>query len=290
MKEKEMRPKVKALVVSVGVAVLFGATWSYAQARDAGKDQDKCEMAGVLCSKEGECEGKCREACEQAAVTLHAVRNAVGERMKKEFGDKCPCTSGECTAENCVTCEFVKTKIFAPVLREKVAARLNDGKISLSHFIRVDDGKARDVSCVFLKGEVCTHCVDELVDATWKKANTMLFADIGATVEAVHSRIMERAKAEGGPKCPCLKGECTPDECPTCQTIKREVFYPLLKQKVDARVTDLQKDFTHDVKRDDGRIRTVACTLLRGKPCPHCANELADAVWKKAKEIASAQK
>jgi len=283
-----VRPKLNVIVSLAALALMLSAAWSYSRAD--GSHEGKCEVAGLIFSKDSPCDGKCREASAQTAVMLHAVRAAVGERMKKEFGEKCPCTSGECTAENCAMCAFVRSKIVALLLREKVAARLGNDTIGLTHFVRTEDGDLREASCTFLKGETCPHCVRELAEATWNKANEVLFAPIGAFVQDVRKRVLEKVNSDGGAKCACTKGECTAESCPVCRNIKSTVFDPLLHQRVEARITDLDKEFTHSVVNAFGTTQAVPCTFLRGEPCPICANEMADIVRAKLAESATAQK
>lgn len=283
-----MKSFAKVLGCSAALVLLAGAAWISARAE--GSPDNKCELAGMLCTKDGVCEGKCAEVCAQSGKLLTAVRSNLGARMKAQFGESCPCTSGACSEEHCPACEFLKTKVFAPLLREKVASRLTSAPINLTHVARGGDGKLVEAPCTFIKGETCPHCVRELSDATWQKANELLFDPMGAFVKAVHERVVSQIKADGRFMCPCLTGECKPGECPACKEVKTTVFEPMLKQRVAERLADLQKDFTHVVKAEPGQTRTVVCTFLRGEPCPHCADEFAAAVRTKMTEFASAKK
>lgn len=251
---------------------------------------NKCEMAGILCAKDGACEGKCAEVCAQAGKMLTAVRTSLAQRMKAQFGEACPCTSGQCSAEGCGGCEFIKSMVFAPLLREKVASRLSNAPITFTHVVRGSDGKLSESPCTFKTTGACENCEHELADAAWAKGNELLFQPIGAFIQAVQERVVSQVKADGSFTCACLKGECKPGECATCKDVKATVFEPMLKQRVQERLANLQKDFTHTVRIDGGAAKTVPCTFLRGGPCPYCADEFAAAVRTKLTEVASAKR
>ncbi|RJP32200.1 MAG: hypothetical protein C4547_14370 [Phycisphaerales bacterium] len=252
--------------------------------------QNQCELAGMLCAKDGPCEGRCAEVCAQAGKMLTAVRADLAQRMKAQFGEVCPCTSGQCSADGCSGCEFLKSMVFAPLLREKVASRTTAAPITFTHVVRGGDGKLTVAPCTFKSGGTCAPCERELADAAWQKGNELLFAPIAAFVQAVHERVVAEVKSDGSFSCPCLKGECRPGDCPTCRDVKATVFEPMLKQRVQERLGNLQKDFTHTVRIDGGTTRTIPCTFLRGGPCPYCAEEFASAVRTKLTEVATARR
>lgn len=148
------------MVVALGIVLALAAQ------DDCCKEQ--CGMQGILCPKEGKCEGKCREICDKAAETLKAVRARVVELMKKECGGECPCTAGKCEADGCGSCDTVKTKVFAPILKERVTARFKEFGKKVSHTV-AENGKSKEVECTFLTGATCSVCVNDMADASWKK-------------------------------------------------------------------------------------------------------------------------
>ena len=159
---------VKTLWVIVVAASLSGAV----AAQDAKKD-DCCGAQGIICPKDGKCEGKCREICDKVGATLKAVRARVGELMQKEVGQKCQCCAGECKGEACSTCETVVSKVYAPLMKERVNARFKDMKKEIKHTVKGEDGKESDVKCTFLTGDICKVCVNDMADASWKKLKEM---------------------------------------------------------------------------------------------------------------------
>ena len=101
--------------------------------------------------------------------TLAAARKKAGEKMKKELGSKCECTAGECSAAGCEGCDLVKTKVFTPLMKERVAARFKEWKKDLLHTVKGKDGKSTQVKCTFLKGALCEPCAETLSDDILKK-------------------------------------------------------------------------------------------------------------------------
>ncbi len=156
------------------VAAALALAWGVAVAQDKqdGK-KDCCGASGLICPKDGKCEGTCREICNKVGETLKAVRAKVIEKMKKECNCECPCTAGTCSAEGCESCATVKSQVFAPLFKDKVNARFKDWKKDVKHSVKGDDGKAKDVTCTFLKGDLCKACVDDLADASWKKLSEL---------------------------------------------------------------------------------------------------------------------
>lgn len=149
------------------LALLIGV----AAVQDKGREKkpEKCGMAGMVCPKEGKCEGECRTICDRAGETLAAARKKAGEKMKKELGSKCECTAGECSAAGCEGCDLVKTKVFTPLMKERVAARFKEWKKDLLHTVKGKDGKSSPVKCTFLKGALCEPCAETLSDDILKK-------------------------------------------------------------------------------------------------------------------------
>jgi hypothetical protein len=140
----------------------------------AGAPQDKpkaekCGSAGVCCPKEGKCQGDCRTICDRAGETLTSSRKKAGERMVKIMGSKCPCTAGECSAAGCEGCDLVRSKVFVPLMKERITARIKDWKKDVFHAVKAKDGKTAQVKCTFLKGDVCEPCTDSLADDILKK-------------------------------------------------------------------------------------------------------------------------
>ncbi len=154
-------------------AIVVAASLSGAVAAQDAKKSDCCGAQGLMCPKDGKCEGTCREICDKVGATLKAVRARVGEMMQKEVGQKCQCCAGECTGEGCSTCDTVKTKVFAPLMKEKVNARFKDFNKEVSHKVKGDNGKENDVKCTFLKGDTCKVCVNDMADVSWKKLKEM---------------------------------------------------------------------------------------------------------------------
>jgi hypothetical protein len=156
---------MKAIRLGGFLAVLVGAAAGFAQE----KKSEPCGMAGIFCPKDGKCAGECRTICDRAGATLKAVRAKAVEKTEAKFGSKCECTSGECGADGCPGCEMVKTKIFIPLMKERVGARMKDFKKDVMHAVKDREGKPQTAKCTFLKGDVCGPCVDEMSDAVLKK-------------------------------------------------------------------------------------------------------------------------
>ncbi len=173
---------MKSMILAGAVALALAGGAGYAQDGDkkcggceAGSSD--CGMAGILCPKDGKCEGKCKEICTKAAATLKAVRARIGELMKKEVGQQCPCTVGGCCEKECPSCETVKTKIFAPILKDRVNARFTkEGFKEAKHAGKDAEGKATETACTFLSGDTCTPCVNEMADAMWAKMKELFAA------------------------------------------------------------------------------------------------------------------
>ena len=89
--------------------------------------------------------------------------------MVKAMGGKCECTAGECTTAACEGCELVKTKVLAPLIKDRVSARFKDWKKDVTHSIKAKDGKTSTAKCTFLKGALCEPCADTLADDIVKK-------------------------------------------------------------------------------------------------------------------------
>lgn len=162
--------------MTLGLWFVFAAAMSPGWAQDGGcqdcpdsktdgAKQDGCGAKDLMCPKAGACEGKCKEICDKVGATLKAVRARIGEKMQKELGAKCACTAGECTTADCTICETVKSKIFVPMMKERVSAAFKNLKKDVTHSVKGDDGKVADVTCTFLKGDTCKPCVEEMADA-----------------------------------------------------------------------------------------------------------------------------
>jgi hypothetical protein len=162
---------MKALALGGILALLAGV----AAAQEKGRETkpEKCGMAGICCPKEGKCEGECRTICDRAGETLASARTRAGEKMKKQMGSKCECTAGECTAAGCEGCEMVKTKVFVPLMKERISARFKDWKKEITHTVKAKDGKVTTVKCTFLKGGLCDPCAEALADDILKKLQEM---------------------------------------------------------------------------------------------------------------------
>ncbi|HTF58184.1 MAG TPA: hypothetical protein VK661_13215 [Planctomycetota bacterium] len=150
---------IVALLVGVGAA----------QERAQEKKAEKCSMAGICCPKDGKCTGECRAICDRAGETLKAARKLAGEKMQAKYNFKCECTAGECATEGCEGCSMIRTKIFAPLMKERVGARMKDWKKEITHAVKGKDGRTETVKCTFLKGAPCDSCVDTLSDDILKK-------------------------------------------------------------------------------------------------------------------------
>jgi hypothetical protein len=159
--------------IGMVLALVVGAAMSFAQ--DAKKD-DCCGAKGILCPKDGRCEAKCREICDRVGATMKAVRARVGEIMQKEVGAKCECSSGDCCADHCGTCDAVKSKVFVPIMKEKVTARFKEIKKDVLHKVKGDDGKESEVKCTFLTGDTCKSCVEDQAQVAWTKLKEMFSA------------------------------------------------------------------------------------------------------------------
>ncbi len=164
---------MKLLQLGGVLALLVGVGAVQEKGREA--KPAACGMAGICCPKEGKCEGECRSICDRAGETLAAARKLAGEKMKKQMGSKCECTAGECSAAGCEGCDLVKSKVFTPIMKERISARFKDWKKEITHSVKAKDGKTSAVKCTFLKGALCGPCADTLSDDILKKL-TELFS------------------------------------------------------------------------------------------------------------------
>jgi hypothetical protein len=155
---------VVVLALLVGVAAVQEKT----------QEKKKCGMAGLVCPKEGKCEGECRTICDRAGETLTAARKLAGVKMKKEIGQTCECTAGSCSASGCEGCDYLKTKVFTPLMKDRVSARMKDWKKDVMHAVKAKDGKTSQAKCTFLKGALCEPCADTLSDDILKKLRDMM--------------------------------------------------------------------------------------------------------------------
>lgn len=142
-----------------------------AAVQDKGRESksEKCGMSGICCPKEGKCEKDCRTICDRAGETLAAARKKAGDKMQKEMGGKCECTAGECAAAGCEGCDLVKSKVFVPLMKERISARVKDWKKEIVHAVKSKDGKTSQAKCTFLKAGLCEPCADVLADDILKK-------------------------------------------------------------------------------------------------------------------------
>ena len=153
------------------MALLVGV--AAAQEKGTQAKAEKCGMAGMCCPKEGKCAGDCRTICDRAAETLTSARTRAGEKMVKLMGSKCECTAGECKSDGCDGCSMVKSKVFVPLMKERIAARMKDWKKDITHTVKAKDGKTTAAKCTFLKGALCDPCAESLSDDILKKLQEM---------------------------------------------------------------------------------------------------------------------
>lgn len=162
--------------IVVALVVAGACTLAVAQEQDSKKDC--CGAAGILCPKDGKCEGKCREICDEVGRTLKTAQKDLAKLMDKEIGQHCPCMGGECKEDGCSSCATAKD-IYKTILKEKVTARFS-AKKEASHTVKGDDGKTKEVKCTFLRtkgkedGDVCSLCAKEIAEAAWKKLKEMV--------------------------------------------------------------------------------------------------------------------
>ena len=165
---------------------------------------DPCPLADILCPKEGHVE---TEACKRLGETVKAVRARTMEIMKKECGSECDCTAGRCSTSGCEGCAAIKTKILAPMLKERMAKP--------------------HAGCTLTSGPVCAICVDEMGVAVYAKLGAMVREKIAPTLAVVKSNLKDRAAKAG--LAPCCDGE---KACGPCEEIKKAVVYPHVKERM----------------------------------------------------------
>jgi hypothetical protein len=243
--------------------------------------KSECGMAELLCPQKGHCEGECRKVCDATGELVLAVRSKIAARMEKDFGQTCACAKDP-SAAPCAACEFLKVRVVVPVLKEKIKARLEHPEASGSH---------SGSPCTFLKGSPCEGCVEELTNVLYEKFSVLLFDRIADFKGAVRSRVILRLTSAGVPLCDCLKDAAPGATCgeASCESFKKNVVMPMLKEKVEARLKSWDQDRTHSV-RLGGKETTVPCTFLKGRVCWTCADLAAEQLCSKVAELKAAQK
>jgi hypothetical protein len=159
-------------------------------------------MAHFLCPQKGHCEGECRKVCDATGELILAVRSKIDARMEKEFGQTCACAK-DASAAPCAVCDFLKARVVAPVLKEKIKSHLEHPEAAASH------------ACSFLKGSACDGCAQELTNVLWEKFSVVLFDRIADFRGAVRAQAALRITAAGGKLCDCLKGAASCAAAPT---------------------------------------------------------------------------
>lgn len=263
---------MKTLSATLMLTVILAA--APAPAQDAAT-KSECGLAHFLCPQKGHCEGECRKVCDAAGELILAVRSKIAARMEKEFGQTCPCAK-DASAAPCAVCEFLKTRVAAPVLKEKIKAHLEHPEAAASH------------ACSFLKGSACDGCAQELANVLWEKFSVVLFDRIADFRGAVRAQAIVKITAAGGQLCDCLKGAAPCASCsdPSCETAKKTIIMPLLQQKVEARLKSWDQETAHSVNGG----KTIPCTFLKGKVCWTCADETAGQILAKLAEAKASQK
>jgi hypothetical protein len=160
---EQRRTTVKLTIVAAAVAVVMGGLVA------AQEKAHKCAMAGILCPKEGKCEGKCREICDRAGEAMDALKSKVAASMK-ECG--CPHLGGTCKESGCETCGSLQKTIYVPVLKAKVTARFGEMGKDVQHEVSVN-GKTAKVACTLLTGKLCDPCVDGMKKSALEKIEAM---------------------------------------------------------------------------------------------------------------------
>lgn len=252
-------------------AILAGST---ARAQESDK-KSECGMAHFLCPQKGHCEGECRKICDATGELIHSVRAKIVARMEKECGQTCACAKDP-SAPPCAVCEFLKTRVVVPVLKEKIKSHLEHPEAASGH------------ACTFLKGSACEGCASELADVLWEKFRVLLFDRIADFKGAVRAQAIVKITAAGGQLCDCLKGAAPGASCsdPACESFKKTVVMPLLQEKVEARLKNWDQEATHTLKAGT----TVPCTFLKGRVCWTCADEAAGQILAKLAEAKASQK
>jgi hypothetical protein len=271
---KLMKSLLASLVLTLVVAV------APAPAQDAAK-KSECGMAGLLCPQKGHCEGECRKVCDATGELVLAVRSRIASRMEKEFGQTCACAKDPSVAP-CAVCDFLKTRVVIPVLKERIAIRLEHPEAAPTHPAG---------ACTFLKGSPCEGCVEEMTNVLWEKFSVLLFDRIADFKGAVRARVILRLAQSGTPMCECLKGAAPGASCgdASCEAFKKNVVMPLLIHKVEERLKTWDGERTHSVT-SGGKEGTIPCTFLKGRVCWTCADEAAGEICAKLSELKASQK
>jgi hypothetical protein len=269
---------MKSLPASLMFAVLVAA--APAPAQDSSK-KSECGMAGLLCPEKGHCEGECRKVCDATGELVLAVRSKIAARMEKEFGQTCACAKDP-SAAPCAVCEFLKTRAVAPVLKERIKARLDHPESVATH---------SGTPCTFLKGSACQGCVDEVTGILWERFSVLLFDRIADFKGAVRARAIIRLTEAGRPICECLKGAAPGATCgdAACDSFKKTIVMPMLKRKVEERLKSWDEMTSHSVNIG-GKETTIPCTFLKGRVCWTCADQAAGEICAKLAELKAGQK
>ena len=154
---------MKLTIVAVAVAALMGGAVA------AQEKAHKCAMAGILCPKEGKCEGKCREICDRAGEAMDALKGRVAASMK-DCG--CQHLGGTCKEKSCEPCASLQSGIYVPVLKAKVNARFGEMGKDVQHEV-TEKGKTTRVACTLLTGKLCDPCVDGMKKSALEKIEAM---------------------------------------------------------------------------------------------------------------------
>lgn len=263
---------MKTLSATLVLTAFLAASPAPAQESDK---KSECGMAQFLCPQKGHCEGDCRKICDATGELILSVRSKIVARMEKECGQACACAK-DSSAPPCAVCEFLKTRVVAPILKDKIKSHLKHPEAAVSH------------ACTFLKGSTCEGCASELADVLWEKFRVVLFDRIADFKGAVRAQAIGKITAAGGQLCDCLKGAAPGASCsdPACESLKKTVVMPLLREKVEARLKYWDLEASHTVKAGT----TFPCTFLKGRVCWTCADETAGQILAKLAEAKASQK
>ena len=96
----------------------------------------------------------------------------------------------------------------------------------------------------------------------------------GEALTALRAKVAAALKEKKDALAAHQVGVCKAKECKECAWVESTGIVPIFKTKVSARFGEMNKEVNHEIAGKDGKTTTVACTLLTGKLCDACVDQM----------------